>query len=117
MDATTLPSSFQTALAIFEALRRLGFESDNIFFTYGPTGMHVMVKHDGREWSIRAGSCDMDYSQWKIAWPKVARDVADGTVTQESLDKICNRFAPYRMKLVSDLLQGGIRIPHPTAFE
>lgn len=112
MDATELPPTFQTALAIFDGLRRLGFEPDQIFFSYNPNGMHVVVRHDGKEWSLRAGDVDMSRDKWKVEWPKVATAVSNGEMTQESMDAVWQRFYPHRMKLVSDLLCAGIRVPN-----
>ncbi len=112
-DARLLHPVFQTALALFDALRDLGFESEKIFFTYTPNGMHVEVHHDGREWSLRAGDCDMSRDQWTTAWKDAAEAVASGEMSQESLDSIARRFAPFRAKLVDDLLRSNVRIPKP----
>jgi hypothetical protein len=114
MDARTLPPAFQTALALFNALRRLGFESENIFFCFNETkGFVVEVKHDGRQWGIRTGGLDMSFDTWKKRWKEVTDALADGSLTEESLEEIWNRF-PFRVKLVEDLTRAGVRIPFKT---
>jgi hypothetical protein len=111
MDARTLPPAFQTAIALFNALRCLGFESDNIFFCFNEIkGFIIEVKHDGLQWGIRTGGLDMSYETWKSRWAEVTDAMLDGSLTQESLEAVWERF-PYRVKLMKDLLKAGIRIP------
>ncbi len=113
MDATELPHSFQAALALFNALRCLGFESGHIFFNYNPRqGFIVSVdKGDGREFGIRAGEIDATYETWKTEWSKVTSAMLDGTLTPESLDKVWQKFDFMKVRLVEDLLRGGVQIP------
>ncbi len=112
MDARTLPPVFRTALALFNALRCLGFESEQIYFCYNPKqGFLIEVKHDGKEWGIRAGALDMTYEKWQVEWKKVADAMANGEMDQESIDEVWRDFYPHRMRVVEDLLRGGIRIP------
>jgi hypothetical protein len=113
MDANTLPHAYQAALFLFNGLRCLGFPSEHIFFTYDPVkGMFVSVEHDGRKWSIRCGALDLSYESWEVNWRKVTTAMLDGSLTEDSLDKLWERWAPHRMKIVEDLVFAGIPIPN-----
>jgi hypothetical protein len=116
MDARTLPHAFQTALVLFDALRRLGFDSTDIVFALGDNGhMLVTVIQNGQHYPMGVGHLDMTWVQFKKRWAEVMKAVISGEMTQKSLDEIWLTSSLHQRGGLSavarTLLKAGARLP------
>ena len=82
MKLSDFPPAVQEALGYHEALRKLGFSADNIFFAVDPSGRaQVHLKKEGRSFTIDVGflygSQEVVRATWTHAceaWNKEASD-------------------------------------------
>lgn len=116
MDARTLPHAFQTALVLFDALRRLGFDAADVFFDLGDNGcMTVAVVQNGQHYPFGVGHLDMSRAQFKERWREVAKAASDGEITQKSLDEIWLTSSFHQRgglaAIAHTLLKAGARLP------
>lgn len=108
------------AIGAFEVLRRLGFESADVFFHQNadeppgpePRGMmFVVLKTQGKSFSIRVGIVDLPYAEWAAAWKAVATAVLERRVAE--VDRIVNESEAFRdkVRLMMAIQDKGIRVP------
>lgn len=65
----TIPPLFSEALALFEAYRRLGFSSDEIFVVHARNGdVFVGVRSQGKEADTRVGKTDLSREKFRAHW-------------------------------------------------
>jgi hypothetical protein len=112
--------AMREALGAFEVLRRFGFESDDIFFHQNaeevpgrePKGMmFVVLKTQGKDFSIRVGVVDLPYEVWIEEWTAVATAAAEKRIV--GVDRIVDESLA-RSEMVGLLLAihgKGIRVP------
>jgi hypothetical protein len=112
-DASDIHPTFKTALALFNALRGLGFKSDDIWFVSTPKDFIVEIHQGDKEYGIRAGSIDMSQEQCEERWRQISTAVSAGKYSQQSMDKLWeeSHVMGNLTKLVFDLVNGGVRIP------
>lgn len=113
INATDIHPTFKTALALFNALRGLGFKSDDIWFVATPNDFIVEIHQDGHEYGIRAGRIDMSQEKCEEHWKEISTAVSDGKFSQESMNKLWAESNVHNNlgKLVTDLVSGGVSIP------
>ena len=58
------------ALAMFEALRRLGFSADDIFCAHYPNETAIILKTQGKEFIITCGNSGMSTEKFRSLWTK-----------------------------------------------
>lgn len=115
MDTKTVHPTFQEALGTFEALRRLGFDSADIFFHLNPSGeMLVVLQTQEKQFSVTVGMVAMEHAEWKEAWSQVASAVSGGEVDQDALDSWWQKSRPHRQGLafLTAILSKGIAVPN-----
>ena len=117
--------AMREAIGAFETLRSLGFKSDDIFFHQNgdeplppgwpePKGMmFVVLKTQGKEFSIRVGVVDASYEQWSKTWQTVATAVTERAIPPDLLDRIVNESFARRsiVRMMLALQKNGIRVP------
>ena len=111
--------AMRAALGTFEVLRRLGFKSDDIFFTrnktaspHEPAGMmYVVLKTQKKEFNVRVGVVDMPHEEWVRSWTAVAEAARDKRI--EEVDRIVEGSEAFQDKihLIRAIQSKGIRIP------
>lgn len=110
-----LPEAMQEALAVFEALRRLGFLSDDIYASFGLADLTMLMtlRTPTRDASIRVGKLPkMTRKQFVKLWT-IACEGANGKFPQSSLDDLWQKSSVYQNsgRLVMSLVTAGISIP------
>ena len=121
MTRDEIHPAMREALATFEMLRRFGFVSDDVFFYQNadeppggpePRGMmFVVLKTQGKEFTIRVGVVDLPHDVWVDAWKAVATAALEGRV--EEADRIVQESQARRhvVQLMVAIEAKGIRIP------
>ena len=108
------------AIGAFEMLRRFGFKSDDIFFHQNaddppgpePKGMmFVVLKTQGKTFSIRVGVVDMAYAAWADAWKAVATAALEKRIAE--YDRVVEESEAFQSKvrLMMAIQAKGIRVP------
>jgi len=112
--------AMRAALGAFEVLRRFGFQSDDVFFHqndeevpgHEPKGMmFVVLKTQGKDFTIRVGVVDLNYEQWAAAWKAVATAALEKRI--EEVDRIVEESEAFRdkVRLMMAIQAKGIRVP------
>lgn len=106
------------ALGMHQAFRKCGFPSEEIFVSFNPTlppSMLVILKTQGKEFSVNVGIINMSQSKWEKAWTEVCTAVVDNRVNEEDLGVIWESCMAFRDKVgfVVALEVKGINIPGP----
>lgn len=100
-------------LATFEALRRLGFESDDIYYAMTPgfQGDYfvVQLKTQGKEFTITVG--EVDRTTWVERWTDAGNWWNNATDTE--MDYVWQRWRPPN-ELIAALLAKGFVFPYST---
>jgi hypothetical protein len=68
------PRVYREALAVHEALRRLGFVAEEIFVAEGADGVHVVLRHAGKEFRVTLGPSSPPFEEFAQRWPRAVRD-------------------------------------------
>jgi hypothetical protein len=112
----------------FEALRRLGFSSSDIYFGTGlgvPEGLShttpvsclfVILRHSGQEFVINVGPYEGDEELVKKMWLQIVAGVGDGTYDDEELKIVWenSKALERSVDLVLGLRNKGIPLPATT---
>lgn len=113
--------AMRAALGTFEMLRRLGFKSADIFFHQNaneptnplePRGMmFVVLKTQGKEFTIRVGLVESTYEAWVDEWQAVVAAALEHRI--EEADRIVEESEAFRRKVdfLLAIRAKGIRIP------
>ncbi|MFA4971535.1 MAG: hypothetical protein WC683_02900 [bacterium] len=67
-----IPAPIREVLAMWEALRRLGFPAADIFCAYYPNQITVVLKMQGKEFTILCGKPNMSQEQFAKQWTHAA---------------------------------------------
>jgi hypothetical protein len=75
--------AFRNCLGYFEAFRKLGFRSEDIFVFLLRGSAYVMLRTQGKEFVCAAGPMDLPKERFTSEWEKVAialnyREIPDG---------------------------------------
>lgn len=100
------------ALATFEAYRRLGFTSDEIFFTLDSVNIFMVLQTQGKEFTITCGPRGvLDANQITAEWNKKA-EAWNGTMTAPEREQIwiSSFVASHCGSLIDGLMRKGIRL-------
>jgi hypothetical protein len=124
------PRVLQETWAYFEALRRLGFPPDDIYFGTGmgvPDGlknvsavvpcMFVILRTRDKEFTINAGPYyEGDAKMQEAMWLQIVAGVADGTYDEEELQIVWDSSKASRQSVdfVIALHEKGIPLPKAT---
>lgn len=90
----TMRRALGEAWAVFEALRRLGFSSDDIFFQVGgevSRGMYqicIVLRAQNREFTAIPCAVQGDPEEIEQQWLQFAQAVVNGTVAETELSAI-----------------------------
>ena len=121
MTREEIHPAMREALGAFEVLRRLGFESADIFFHQNasdavvgpePRGMmFVVLKTQGKSFAIRVGVVDLPYDAWVSAWQAVATAASERRIA--GVDRIVDESEARRnmLPLMVTIQAKGIRVP------
>lgn len=113
--------AMRAAIGAFEMLRRFGFESGDIFFHQNagdpmvgpePMGMmFVVLKTQGKDFTIRVGLVETTYESWVGAWGAVATAALEHRI--EEIDRIVeeSEACRYKVQLMMAIQDKGIRVP------
>ena len=112
--------AMREAIGAFEMLRRFGFKSDDIYFHQNadeppgpePKGMmFVVLKTQGKSFSIRVGVVDLPYAAWVDAWKAVAQAGLDKRI--EEADRVVEESEAFqnKVRMMMAIQAKGIRVP------
>lgn len=109
MTLTDLPDSLRAALAIREALRRLGYPPDSLFVSSVPDGVYVTIIEEGRRGDLKAGG-PVTKADIVHMWPEVVARWNDGS--DEEREAIWREWTliwpDWRPRMMADLVRGGL---------
>lgn len=113
--ASELHPSVARAIGFFEALRRVGFTSDEIFVIEGldqggVVSVLVQLRSGGREWTVNCGPAD-GADPFQVLWWN------DPDVPQSEKDVIWDRWLAegHAVEMLLSLLSKGIQCPFAPA--
>lgn len=119
MTRDEIHPAMREAIGTFTVLRQFGFKSEDIFFHQNehpggpePVGMmFVVLRTQGKEFSIRVGVVDMAHDAWRESWTAVATAAAEGRV--EDADRMVaeSEARACLVQLMVAIQAKGIRIP------
>jgi len=117
IDYPNLPQPYREAVAFFEAYRKCGFRSDDIFVvvagTDGRVQLNVALKTQGREVLATAGFLVATREAVIATWVEVASAVSEGRVSQAHLDEawVGSMAFAQKARLAAVLARKGILLP------
>ena len=137
MKLKAIHPTFQEALGIYEAFRKLGFSSDEVFWYLNPDPQYVhspgtdgsgsldtfdkpgrremlvVLKTQGKEFRVTVGIVNMSYKTWEAAWKSLCTAVMERHVNERDLDIIWQNCLAFKDKLSFIMAIGakGIVIP------
>lgn len=135
MKLSTIHPTFQEALGTHEAFRRCGFSPDDIFWhlnpdpsypagtdTFGKPGtreMFVVLKTQGKDFSVNVGKVRMSHEEWEVAWKAVCTAVLERKVSDSDFQVMWESSMAYRDKVGFVLAIGakGIEIPGGSSLQ
>lgn len=103
----------EQALAVFEAFRRLGFTSDEIFFTLDSVHVFMTLRTQGREFVITCGPYGpLTPREATDQWNEMAREW-NGPMTETERQRIWGQSFIFNQggDLIRGLVRKGIQIP------
>lgn len=111
MNLRELQTPFKEALACHQGLRRLGFSADDIYVMYSEGWLYIMLKTQGKEFSIDLGKVNCN----EIEFPKIWAEIVEifNTGPEELAILIWeNSVMKNNVPLISDLIRKkGIMLP------
>ena len=113
-----LDADVSELLCVFEAFRRLGFRSDDIFFAHddeGQIGIVLRWAH-GKGFTVYVGETKLSHGAFREHWTAAAD--AWNTGSDDMLERLWER-SKIREKCgppVAALMKKGVRIPDPDAI-
>ena len=118
MNPLKLHVAYREALAAFEGLRKLGFRSDDIYFSVGAQlsegwQVAIVLLTQDKRFNIVTGLVDDDPSRIQDTWMRVATAISEGRVKQSRLNRIWRESMVYgsRQDFVASLLAKGFTLP------
>lgn len=122
MKIFDLPEPIRNALCTFEALRRLGFESDDIFFlTYQNSGhFDVELRTQDKEFRVNCGVCEgLIGADVRELWMQTDARIKNGTYPSTDCARMYQQSAfilGRSLDFISAILGKGITLPVKTPF-
>ena len=80
--------AFRNCLGYFEALRRLGFGSEDIFVFLHGGSAYVMLRAQGKEFVCAAGPIDIPKESFVGEWEKVANALNSREIPEGDLQRL-----------------------------
>ncbi|MDD5008554.1 MAG: hypothetical protein PHC68_09200 [Syntrophorhabdaceae bacterium] len=112
------PRPYRECLAFFEALRRLGFSSDDIYFMVAGAEtpkkqLTIVLRTQSKEFVIIAGELSEDPDKIRETWIELANKLSSGQIDQEELNSSWRQSAArqHAGMFVASILAKGISIP------
>ncbi len=104
---------YERQLALWEAFRRLGFLSEEIFFSYNKAQPIVVVRADGKQFVVKIESPVPPSERQYIDEWKAAVDAWNGTMTEDEHMRIFHTYitdAGVSVPLLTGLLAAGFEL-------
>lgn len=128
MNLFELHVHYRGALAIWEALRTLGFAADDIYVAHGrallpvrpekiiDNVLTVLLKAQGKEFAATIGVIDAPWERVTGQWTKICEAVNAGRVTDAELQRVMDEMMPPAVfvELVAALRRKGFVLPKTT---
>jgi hypothetical protein len=114
MKYTEIPEPMRNALGTFEMLRRLGFESKDIYWDMQPdTMMQVVLRTQGKQFAIDVGFLHMTKAKFKTKWTAVMDALTAGQIPENDYWRLFQECEAYRLTddMVEAMKRKGIRVP------
>ena len=108
------PPAFREACATHEFLRKLGFESENIFLHLNPDGNLMIVLMDQvKLFAIIVGRIDLTLEELTIKWTELLDKIASHEVSNQELDGVWTDSFVFSRKVeaVAALVNKGFILP------
>jgi hypothetical protein len=107
-------------LGAFEALRRLGFKSEDIYADVCMSARTLQrscfaaLRTQGKEFLLEIGPLEMSYEQFHEEYLRVASRESIGQILEEDLNRIYTESEAFqrRVDLVTAILLKGFVLPH-----
>lgn len=117
---TSCPKPYQDCLAVWKALRQLGFESDDIFFGFGPVNgspdvMHMQLNTQGKEFVVAVAIIPgATYESTTKVWREIA--TLSTKVDPEELEALFRSHllgssTEYFQMFAAEIVRKGILLP------
>ena len=93
MNLSSYHEAYRESLAVFEALRKLGFDSKDIFFLVAetPTGelkqVAIVLRAQEKEFTAVTGILKGTVEEIQRTWAELAELLSTGKIPQDQLDK------------------------------
>lgn len=125
MNYSDIPRPMREALGAFEMLRRFGFPSADIFWHQNesadpggrePAGMmFVVLRTQGKDFTLRTGVVPTSYDEWCKSWQAVMQALLAGEIAQEERNRMLEESEAYQRwrDLARAIRAKGIRLPKP----
>lgn len=118
MNVFTYARPLREALATFNALRRLGFLAEDIYFHIGSAvqGAHqvcIVLKTQEKQFVVDLGFIQADREKIAAAWNELAEACQDQQIDSEQLSRMWQQSAIYNdpAALVTALINKGFYLP------
>lgn len=115
MDLKKVEKPYREALAVHEALRRLGFEPEEIYVGHNNFGQFwVQLESQGKKFIADCGYIHEPSESVDRRWKEIVAAVVDGSITNESFDLALRDSEVYRnsASFVSTLKRKGFEFPN-----
>lgn len=119
MDLFSYHRAYRESLGVFEALRRLGFSSDDIYFMVaganeqGPKQTVMVLRTQGKEFKVITGYLEGSVEEIQDTWVEIATALNDKKIPQEQLDASWRSCMLYlrAAEFVAALVKKGFELP------
>ena len=116
MNVLTQPHAIRESMALYEALRRLSYPPEAIFFATDdatPCGVGIVLRFEGKEGPFICGFVEESADTAEAIWREVSQGINDNTIPDHDLNEIyrSSKVRVFAETLVATLDKAGIRIP------
>ena len=119
MNLFDYAQAYRESLSVYEALRRLGFESDDIYFMIagaahpGPKQTVIILRTQGKEYVCVTGELEGSAEEIHTNWMEMASALVRHEISEEDLDKSWQEslVMRYKSEFVASIMAAGIKPP------
>lgn len=78
--------AYKEAWAVWEALRRFGFKTENIYFSHGTDfKIHIILFVQDITFCVHVGNLEKDNKEVIKEWNELSKKISDGTISDNEL--------------------------------
>lgn len=108
------PAEIQTAFAFWQALRSLGFSSDDLWVGMAGQRVIVQVQQNGQGYTLAMGTTAMTQVEFERLWLNFAESLAD--IPEEDMKANCFKWVTEERwaEMLRALVMAGVTLPEKT---